>query len=217
MVVALTRAKKFIYREQEFRFQRIVCGDHERTGRRKPSEPVPFPPRRQQLATVSPPSPWFSEVNKKASALRDRVPFGPQLLLRREAPAALKAFGEQDGARTRWGCYGAPRFTKARGLFLMATRALQQSAAVRRVQGKSILRVGVSAASLRLSKSAVPETEKTAAAPCHLPSFDPIIPNGCLFYLSATTAAYRLCIGRHVTLLGQSETPVAHVRGKLDV
>lgn len=69
----------------------------------------------------------------------------------------------------------------------MATRALQQSAAVRRVRGKSILRVGVSAASLRLSKSAVPETEKKTkkktAAPCFLPSFDPIIHNGCLFYL----------------------------------
>lgn len=46
----------------------------------------------------------------------------------------------------------------------MATKALQQSAAVRRVQGKSILRVGVSAASLRLSNSAVPETEKTSSS-----------------------------------------------------
>lgn len=80
--------------------------------------------------------------------------------MRREALFAQKALGEQDGARTRSGCYGAPRFRKGRGLFLMATRALQQSAAVRRVRGKSILRVGVSAASLRLSKSAVPETEK---------------------------------------------------------
>lgn len=46
----------------------------------------------------------------------------------------------------------------------MATRALQQSAALRRVRGKFILRVGVSAASLRLSESALPETEKNRSS-----------------------------------------------------
>lgn len=90
----------------------------------------------------------------------------------------------------------------------MAPRVLQQSTAVKPVQGKSILRVGVPAASLHRSKKEK-KKQKTAAAECFLPSFDPIIRNGCLFCLLATTAAYGLSIGHHVIRLGQWETPVA--------
>lgn len=90
----------------------------------------------------------------------------------------------------------------------MATRALQQSATVKLVQGKYILRRSFCrlAAPVQEKKK---KKKKPAAAECFWPSFDPMIRNGCLFSLLATTAAYGLSIGCHVTLLGQWETPVA--------